>query len=198
MSATRMTAEARREQLLDVLSDLVITEGFAAVTIDRLAREAGIARTVVYSHFGDLDGTFEALADRAEQRAMSQVRALVPEPPIAADPDEVLVDAIAAVLTLVREDPRTWRIVLHPPEGAPAAQRKRLAAGRDAVISLLVPVIAWGIAERGGPEGLDGELFTRALVTLCEDAARLALRDPERYPPERFTAFAQVLLAAMR
>ena len=66
------------------------------------------------------------------------------------------------MLTLVLEDPRTWRIVLHPPEGAPAAQRKRFAAGCDAVIGLLVPVIPWGIAERGGPEGLDGELLTRS------------------------------------
>lgn len=198
MPATRMTAEARRTQLLDVLNDLVITEGFAAVSIDRVAREAGIARTVVYSHFGDLDGLLLALADRAEHRALSQVRELVPEPPIAGDPDDVLVEAIGAILTLVREDPRTWRIVLHPPEGAPAAQRKRLAAGRDAVVALLVPVVAWGIEERGGPEGLDPSLFARALVTLCEEAARLALRDPEAYPPERFTTFARLLLDALR
>lgn len=192
-----MTAEARRAQLLDVLADLVIAEGFGAVSIDRVARDAGIARTVVYSHFGDLPGLLEALADRAEQRALTQVRELVPEPPIDAHPDDVLVDAIAAVLTLVREDPRTWSVVLHPVEGAPAAQRQRLAAGRDAVVALLVPVIGWGLERRGGPEDLDPELFARALVTLCEEAARLTLRDPEGYPPERMTRFARVLLAAL-
>ena len=198
MPASRMTAEARRTQLLDVVGDLVIAEGFGAVSIDRVAREAGIARTVVYSHFGELNGMLEALADRAEQRALSQVRELLPEPPIAGDPDEILVDAIGAMFTMLRDDPRTWRIVLHPPEGAPAAQRKRLAGGRDAVIALLVPVIEWGIEQRGGPEGLDASLFARALVTLCEDAARLALRDPGTYPPERFTDFARVLLGALR
>jgi AcrR family transcriptional regulator len=198
MATARMTAEARRAQLLDVLADLVIAEGFGAVSIDRVAREAGIARTVVYSHFGDLPGLLDALADRAEQRALTQVRELVPEPPIEGDPDDVLVDAISAVLAIVREDPRTWRIVLHPPEGAPAAQRHRYAAGRDAVIALLVPVVTWGLEQRGGPEGLDPELFARALVTLCEDAARLTLRDPERYSPERMTGFVRVLLRAMR
>ena len=193
-----MTAEARRAQLLDVLADLVIAEGFGAVSIDRVAKEAGIARTVVYSHFGDLAGMFTALADRAEHDALMQVRGLVPEPPITDDPDAMLVDAIAALLRLTREDPRTWRIVLHPPEAAPSHQRQRLAAGRDAVIALLVPVIAWGIEQRGGPRGLDPELFARVLVTCCEDAARLALRDPEHYPPERLLAFARVLLEAMR
>lgn len=198
VSATRMTAEARRAQLLDVVADVVTSDGFGAVSIDRIARDAGIARTVVYSHFGDLPGMFEALADRAERRALTQVRELVPEPPIEGDPDEVLVDALVALLTLVREDPRTWRIILHPPEGAPAAQRQRLAAGRDAVIALLVPVITWGVEQRGGPADIDTELLARALVTLCEDAARISLRDPERYPLERLATFARTLLGALR
>ena len=198
MATVRMTAEARREQLLDVLTDLIVAEGFGGVSIDRVAREAGIARTVVYSHFGDLDGMLEALADRAEQRALGQVRALVPEPPVDDDPDVVLVDALVALLTLVREDPRTWRIILHPPEGAPAAQRTRIAAGRDAVIALLVPVIEWGVKKRGGPTDVDSELLARSLVTLSEDAARLSMRDPERYPPERIAGFARQMLASLR
>ena len=197
MATQRMTAEARRAQLLDVTADLVVGEGFGAVSIDRVAREAEIARTVVYSHFGDLDGLLAALADRAEGEALRQVRELVPEPPIEQTPDEVLLDAIAALLDLVREDPRTWRLVLQPPEAAPLAQRKRIAAGRDAVIALLVPVMEWGIAARGGPEGLDPELFARALVTMTEDAARLSLRDPAAYPPERIVAFARTVIGAL-
>jgi AcrR family transcriptional regulator len=198
MASTRMTAEARRTQLLDVLTDLIVAEGFGGVSIDRVAREAGIARTVVYSHFGDQDGMLEALADRAEQRALAQIRALVPEPPVEGDPDEVLVEALIALLTLVQEDPRTWRIILHPPEGAPAAQRQRIAAGRDAVIALLVPVITWGVEKRGGPADIDAELLARALVSLSEDAARLSLRDPKAYPPARIERFARSILSALR
>ena len=182
-----------------MLATLVLAEGFGAVSIDRVAREAEIARTVVYSHFGTLEGMLDALVERTEQRALSQVRELLPGAADRKRPRRAPRRGDRRdVPPCVRDDPRTWRIVLHPPEGAPAALRKRLAGARDAVIALLVPVMEWGIEQRGGPKGLDASLFARALVTLCEDAARLALRDPESYPPERFTDFARVLLDAMR
>ena len=65
----RMAPEARREQLLDVTADLVLREGYGAVSIDRVAREATIARTVVYAQFGNLQGLLEALVDRTQRRA---------------------------------------------------------------------------------------------------------------------------------
>src|SRR3954447_660858 len=107
-----MSAEGRREQLLDVLTDIVLGEGFGAVSIDRLARDAGIARTVVYAHFGNIDGLLQALVERAERRALSQVRGVVPDFPDERDPDEILIEAVAAFLETVTRDPRTWRLAL--------------------------------------------------------------------------------------
>ncbi len=49
----RMTAEARREQLLDVTKAIVAERGFHAVSIEAVAREAGITRPIVYGHVGD-------------------------------------------------------------------------------------------------------------------------------------------------
>jgi len=59
-----MTAEQRREQLLDATKAIVDRAGFHAVSIEAVAREAGITRPIVYGHFRDLPGLLEALVDR--------------------------------------------------------------------------------------------------------------------------------------
>jgi AcrR family transcriptional regulator len=193
----RLPAEQRREQLLDVVTQIVLDEGFGAVSIDRVAREASIARTVVYSQFGNLEGLLNALVDRAAARAVGQVSAVIPELPVSRDPDVLLVDAVRAFTTLVRDHPRLWRLVLFPVEGAPPIVRRRVAEGRAAVFALLEPLVEWGIAERGGPEGIDTELLARGLLSMGEDAARIVVADPERFTPERIAAFTATLLGGL-
>src|SRR5215208_6335240 len=75
----RMSAEARREQLLDVAKAIVVERGFHAVSIEGVARVAGISRPIVYGHFGDLSGLLEALVAREGQRALAQLGAILPE-----------------------------------------------------------------------------------------------------------------------
>jgi AcrR family transcriptional regulator len=195
--ARRLPAEQRREQLLDVVTRIVLDEGFGAVSIDRVAREAGIARTVVYAQFGNLEGMLNALVDQAAARAVGQVSAVIPELPVTRDPDVLLVDAVRSFTTLVRDHPRLWRLVLFPVEGAPPIVRRRVAEGRAAVFALLEPLVEWGVQERGGPEGIDTELLARGLLTMGEDAARIVLADPERFSPDRIATFTATLLGAL-
>lgn len=57
-----------RLQLLDVTERLMLTEGYAAVGIRRVAREAGVAPALVNYYFKTLDDLFlSALRRRAEQ-----------------------------------------------------------------------------------------------------------------------------------
>jgi AcrR family transcriptional regulator len=193
----RLPPEQRREQLLDVLIDIVLDEGFGAVSIDRVARDAGIARTVVYAQFDNLEGMFAALIERTQMRALGQITAVIPEIGIDRDPDDILVEAIRMFTQLVRDHPRTWRLVLFPVEGAPLIVRERIAEGRVMVRALLEPVITWGVGVRGGPMDVDTELTARMITALGEEAARLVLDDPERYPPERLAAFVRVLISAV-
>ena len=72
--ATRMQAGERREQLLDATKTIVAERGFHAVSIEAVAREAGITRPIVYGHFRDLPGLLEALVQRETARALSPVR----------------------------------------------------------------------------------------------------------------------------
>jgi AcrR family transcriptional regulator len=194
----RMNAQERRDQLLDVLSEIVLAEGYGAVSIDRVSRDAQIARTVIYSHFGNLDGLLHALIERTEQRAVAQLRALIPDIDFEEDPDTVLIEAVRTFLTMVRDEPRTWRLALLPVEGAPSELRETIARVRRSVMGLLQPVAVQGLERRGGPADLDPELFSRLLIAFGEESAKLVLSDPAAYPPERLARFTATIMGAVR
>lgn len=113
----RMSAVARREQLLDLALAVVATEGFMGLSIDRVAQDAGVTRTLVYHQFATLDGLAMALVEREAEAAM---RALTAIPaPDAADLQQAMTQFTAAVLVFGREAPLRWQVLLNPPDGGP-------------------------------------------------------------------------------
>jgi AcrR family transcriptional regulator len=181
----RMSADARREHLLDAAKALVAARGFHGVSIEAVAREAGITRPIVYRHFDDLSALLDALVERETLRALMQLREVLP-----ADVSD-LIAGFEGYLCAVRSDPVTWRLVLVPPEGAPALLRERIAAGRAAVVEQLAAAVG---PRAGSP---DPELTAHALSAMADEAARLMLADPERYSPERLVAHAHWILAGI-
>lgn len=192
-----MPAAERRKQLLDVAKAMAEERGFHAVSIDAVARGAGITRPVVYAQFGDLEGLLHALVDREEGAAQAQLAAVIPDAPGEREPDELVLTGLRRFLEAVQANPATWRLVLLSPEGAPPLLRERVERGRAAALEQIERLVAWGLERRGGLDGLDAELFARLLQTVGEDAARLVLTDPVRYPPERLARFAATMLAAL-
>lgn len=197
--APRLPADQRREQLLDAALAIALQRGFHAVTVDGVAKEAGVTRPVVYGVFADRGELLMALADRSEARALTQLAAVFPSIPDGdADPDELLVAGISAYLCAIRDDPATWRVILLPPEGAPEEMRVRVRAHRATMLGQLSALTDWGLAHRSGPTGLDADLFARSVFTLAEGAARLMLTDPEHYPVDRLVDFTRTVLSGLR
>jgi AcrR family transcriptional regulator len=155
-----MTAGQRREQLLDVTKAIVLEHGFHAVSIEAVARAAGITRPIVYGHFEDLGGLLEALVERESLRALTQL-------PEAYDD---LLGALTAYLRAVESDPDTWRLVLMPHEGAPRLLHERISAGRSAVIGKLARALP------AGSNLPDPELSAHMLSAYADEAARLTLQ----------------------
>ena len=118
-----MSAGERREQLLDATKALVAEAGFHAVSIEAVARRAGITRPIVYRHFDDLTTLLEALVERETVRALGQLREFVPRE-LGGDPREGLMAALGGYLRAVESDPVTWRLMLVPPEGRARAARR--------------------------------------------------------------------------
>lgn len=181
-----MGAEARREQLLDAAKAVVAVHGFHGVSIEAVARGAGVTRPIIYRHFDDLGALLDALVERETLRALMQLREVLP-----AGVDD-LIGGFEGYLSAVRSDPVTWRLVLVTPDGAPPLLRERIAAGRAQVVAQLAAAVG---PRAGSP---DPELTAHALSAVADEAARLLLADPEAFPPERLIAHARWILSAPR
>lgn len=189
LKPVRMSAEERREQLLDATKEIVSRDGFHAVSIEAVAREAGVSRPIVYGHFHDLPGLLKALVEREGERALGQLATVLPHDLGAGDPRESLLAGLRGYLAAAEADPVTWRLVLMPPEGAPDVLRERIELGRAAVLAQLAEAIRPGFGP--GRESPDPELTARMLSAFADEAVRLVLTDPERYPAERVLAHAR-------
>jgi len=184
-----MSAPARREQLLDVTGELVAERGFAAVSIQAVARRAGISRPIVYEHFGDLPGLLEALVERETARALVQVSETELGDLSEGDPTELMLESLHTYLGAVERHPATWRLVLMPPEGAPELLRKSIARGRNAVLGKLTLAVR-PISQAGG-NAPDPELTARILSAIADEYARLLLTEPRRFAPARLLEHAR-------
>ena len=78
--APRLSPEQRREQLLDLVLEIIDADGVRGVSMDAVARRAGVTRPVVYSHFTDSNHMLRASLDREEQRALAQLDDAMPRP----------------------------------------------------------------------------------------------------------------------
>ena len=188
-----MSGAERREQLLDVTKRLVGEQGFHDLSIEAIAKRAGITRPVVYAHFETLDALLAAMLEREALRALTQLGAILPsELPEGAGRREALLGALRGYLEAIQSDPVTWRLVLMPPEGAPTVLRETVERGREAVVATLAKVVGPGISpQRPSP---DPQLTARLLSAVSDEAARLLLSDPEQYPIERLMRHAEWLL----
>src|ERR1700751_5467107 len=54
----------RREQLIDAALEVILERGYARISIEAIARAAGVTRPVVYDHFPNLNRLLHAVIER--------------------------------------------------------------------------------------------------------------------------------------
>lgn len=182
----RMPRAERREQLLDIALAIVVSEGYAAISMEAVAREADVAKTVAYDIFGDRAGLVSALLERTQERAVATAVSAIPYVR-QADLLEQARAALFAYFEAVREDPDTWRLILIPAEGTPPGVRETVESYREMFRRQLQPFVA-DACERHGLKDFDVELAAHSILSGADEMARLVISDPERFTPERVTA----------
>ena len=194
--AARVPMEVRREQLMDAALAVIVRDGYAGVSVDAVAREAGVTRPVVYGAFDGLGDLLTALLDRQQVRAFGRLLQAMPDDADLEDPFALVTVGIERLATMIREDPDTWRPILQPPDGLPAVVTERIEADRERVRALFSTFIA-GVGE--GQEGppFDADLYAHAMVAVCEHFGRLLIDDPDRFSTERMVDGATRLLRMM-
>ena len=192
-----MPPDERRQQLLDAALGVILEQGYAGVSIEAIARSAGVTRPVVYDHFANLGLLLQALFDREEHTALSQLAQVFPAEPGEEDPGAVLAGGVGRFLHAVASRPATWRLILLPPEGTPEMVRQHVEANRNRTLAQIEQVVRSVLAQPGWPSDIDPELAARAIRAIGEEAGRMLLIDPERYSPERYEQFVTAMMGLL-
>jgi AcrR family transcriptional regulator len=184
-----MPAEVRRRQILDATLRVVARDGYSGLTMDVIAKEAGVTRTPLYAIFGDLPTLLRATVDEGEARAMAAIPVqMLSTDPGDSTPAEILSAVCRMFLDAVQADPLTWRVLLLAPSGQPEVVRRRYVRTRNEVVDR-VAFIVRHVAARGVlPAEVDPHVIARMIVAVGEDLGRMMLGEPDRWPPERVAA----------
>lgn len=70
---TRLDPEQRRGLILDHTAEIIAAEGVAALSMERIGREAGISKSLVYNYFPNLQALLSELLER-ELRHMRRLQ----------------------------------------------------------------------------------------------------------------------------
>jgi AcrR family transcriptional regulator len=192
----RLPIEVRRTQVLDAALRLISEHGYAALSVEAIAREAGVSKTVVYDAHGGLDPLLLALLEREERLALRSLAEAAPAVGDGADAAPAITAWARTLAAAVAGNPVTWRLMLIPPAGTPEVVRERVQRGRDLVLDQARALV--GAAAAGRRAEVDMELAARAVVAVAEEFAKLLLEEPGVFTPQRLAAFAATILVTMR
>jgi len=103
----RLSRDERLRQLLDVSWQLIRADGTDALTLGRLADEAGVTKPVVYDHFGTRNGLLVALYQDFDVRQTALIDAAIAtsKPSLKDKANVIATSYIDCVLTQGREMP---------------------------------------------------------------------------------------------
>ncbi len=100
---TRMTAEQRREQIVEVATDLVATHGFNGLSLQRVADGVGITQAGLLHYIGTKDGLLELLLDARYDRQGTPQDFIDSGDPAAAHPEGMSLPAYFRYLVAFNE-----------------------------------------------------------------------------------------------
>ena len=153
----RMTGQERRAQLLDVGRSVFAEVGYAAASIEEIAKRAKITKPVVYEHFGGKEGLYAVVVDR-------EVRTLVASITTALEGDNprlLLEQAALALLTYIEEEPDGFKVLIR--DSPIAGGRGSLASVIGDIANQVEHILANEFRQRGFDPKLS-PIYSRALV----------------------------------
>jgi AcrR family transcriptional regulator len=73
MNAPRLSADARRQQIIDVAIDEFGSAGYFSTSMNDIAEAAGVTKPVLYQHFDSKADLYRALLDDVGARMLEQI-----------------------------------------------------------------------------------------------------------------------------
>lgn len=104
----RLTAAARREQLIEVGRLVFAERGYEATSVEEIVARANVSKPILYDHFGGKQGLYTIVVDREVERILSRIVEAVSS----GSPRARFEQATLAYLAYVREHPNGFAVLL--------------------------------------------------------------------------------------
>lgn len=191
-----MPVEQRRQQLLDAALALIGRDGYAGLTIEAIAAEAGVTKPVVYGAYANLTDLLNALIDRTQTDTVALILQTFPTDPDRLRSPHLAADVARGWARAVREHPQLWTPVLLAGPHTPTAVLSRVEQGREIVRHTLADFL-------GGGQTLDPATKTRhrwtahVVLAAAEHFGRLILTTPDVITDDEIATLFQDLITGL-
>jgi AcrR family transcriptional regulator len=166
----RMRAPERRAQLLEVARRVFGNSGFHAVSMETVAKEAGVTKPILYDHFPSKKHLYLALLDADLGVLHEDVRAALDSP---LGNRERIRASFQAYFDFVDEHAEGFRLLMQETVGAEEEFRNRVAQVRDQILAEVAALIVR--ESKGRLDRQHAEIVALALIGMVETVAQ---RDP--------------------
>lgn len=161
----------RRRELLDAADRVIRREGPEA-SMAAIAAEAGITKPILYRHFGDKSGLYQALAERHTRAVIDLLR---PEFAKAmADPRARARAAIDAYLDTISANLNLYRFLFHRASAEDSRTHVRMAA----IVRSVGEELGAALAEGGISDAVRAQVLGHAFVGMVQAIGDWWLENP--------------------
>jgi AcrR family transcriptional regulator len=171
---TRLPRAEREQLILDVAHARFAEHGYAAVTMDEVAADAGVTKPLLYNYFGNKERLYIACMERAGAAMLATVGAAVAD---ATSPADALRRGLHAFFAFVDEDRDAWRVLFDETLPAGGEIAERVAEYRERLLALVAQTNIQRLPEqRRAAHATEIEAIAVALLGGAEALARWWLR----------------------
>ncbi len=188
---TRLKGTERRQLIVAAALSEFAQRGYEAASLGRIARDAGVSRTVLYDHFSSKLALFVEVLDAEQESLMRHQRTALRSKGTTEQRWRATFDAF---FTFVEEHPLGWRLLFphHPPLSPEAAQEyHRIRTESNKILADL-------LADDARRAGLEPETVrARALFAIHREGLTAAARWWESHPQVTRAELVDAAMAAL-
>lgn len=165
MAKRRLTADARRAQLLEIAREVFVEDGYHGAAMEQIATRAGVTKPVLYQHFESKKELYLALLTEDMAGLQSRIETAIDD----AESNPLRIKAgLSAYFEFIDANEGSFHLLFRETLGAEPDFREVIERFRDAIAARIGKIIA---EDTSLPTPVS-ELLARGVMGLGESAAQ--------------------------